>query len=90
MMPMMEAHCPNCGFGSPIFFGNYLCPKCRHVFVPDGWQQRLHPVLAGARDHRVAAPDRSASTTQTQFACPECGARLPPWALLCTKCGYRI
>ena len=86
---MMEAHCPNCGFRKPIFFGNYLCPKCRHVFVPDGWKQRVHPVLAGARSVRAEPADRSASTTQEVFACPECGTRIAPWSLRCSKCGHR-
>ena len=36
---MFGAKCPDCGYGNPIFYGNYYCPRCKTVFSPEEWKQ---------------------------------------------------
>ena len=93
---MFGAKCPDCGYGNPIFYGNYYCPRCKTVFSPEEWKQRLHPSHTSRKPAEPTglqpddpAPD-SASSEQTLYYCPRCKAKVPPWALYCGNCGYRF
>jgi DNA-directed RNA polymerase subunit RPC12/RpoP len=93
---MFGAKCPECGFEKPIFYGNYYCPRCKAVFSPEEWKQRLHPSHTSRKPPEPTAPQPheplrdTASVTQTLYHCPRCQADVAPWAVYCGDCGYRF
>lgn len=92
---MFGTKCPECGYEKPIFYGNYYCPRCKTIFSPEDWKQRLQPHHTSRRPAKHPGPQSddppptTACLTQKLYYCPRCKAPIPPWALYCGDCGYR-
>lgn len=89
---MLQKTCKRCGLRGLIYYGGYYCPRCRTHTPEGGWAPAS---FSPREDSSALLPPRrprppSPSRRQNVFACPDCGHRIPPWAVMCPRCRWLI